>query len=126
VSGQPYVGTLEAVDRILNREADADEALRQIVAEIHRRIGHYASVDLFFLEDGRPVPGPSEGSAGAVALEVPVVYRGSQVAGLRIGSDSPAAFSDDDREFLARVALLISAHCLVAWDTGGVPWSDVR
>jgi hypothetical protein len=26
---------------------------------------------------------------------------------------------------LRRVAVLVSAHCLVGWDTGGVPWSEV-
>ncbi len=127
MSDQPYAGALEAVDRILNREADADEALRQIVAAIHGRIDHYVSVGLSFHEDGRPVPGPSAGrtTEGATVLEIPVVYQGSQVAELRVESDS-AAFGETEREFLERVAHLVSAHCLVAWDTGGVPWPDVR
>lgn len=128
MSNQPYAGALEAIDRILNREADADEALRQIVATLHGRVDHYVAVGLAFLEDGRPVAGPSAGRVGegAATLEVPVVYQGSQVAALRIETDSAAPLGDADRDFLERVALLVSAHCLVAWDTGGVPWSDVR
>ena len=46
---------------------------------------------------------------------MPVVYEGDRVAEL-------VADGCDDRAFLERVALLISAYCLVGWDTGGVPW----
>ena len=28
----------------------------------------------------------------------------------------------DDLAFLERVALLVSGHCLVGWDTGGESW----
>ena len=31
----------------------------------------------------------------------------------------------EERAFLERVALLISPYCLVGWDTGGVPWSEL-
>ena len=33
-----------------------------------------------------------------------------------------AAAEADDDPFLDRVATLVSAHCLVAWDTRGEPW----
>ena len=55
-------------------------------------------------------------------IVVPIAYEGRVVGEIDIDSDRPAAFSDEDRAFLERVALLISAHCLVGWDTGGVPW----
>jgi L-methionine (R)-S-oxide reductase len=59
-------------------------------------------------------------------IVVPIAYEGRVVGEIDIDSDRPAAFSDKDRTFLERVALLISPHCLVGWDTGGVPWRDVK
>jgi L-methionine (R)-S-oxide reductase len=55
-------------------------------------------------------------------IVVPVSYEGRVVAEIDIDSDEPAAFGDDDRAFLERVATLISPYCLVAWDTGGEAW----
>jgi L-methionine (R)-S-oxide reductase len=57
-------------------------------------------------------------------IVVPIAYEGSVVGEIDIDSDQPAAFGEDDRVFLERVALLVSPHCLVAWDTGGVPWPE--
>jgi L-methionine (R)-S-oxide reductase len=56
-------------------------------------------------------------------IVVPIAYEGRVVGEIDIDSDRPAAFGDDDRVFLERVALLISPHCLVGWDTGGMPWT---
>ena len=56
-------------------------------------------------------------------IVVPISYRGRVVGEIDIDSDRPAAFDDEDRAFLERVALLVSPHCLVGWDTGGVPWT---
>jgi L-methionine (R)-S-oxide reductase len=58
-------------------------------------------------------------------IVVPIAYERRVVGEIDIDSDEPAAFGDDDRMFLERVATLISPHCLVGWDTGGVPWPDV-
>ncbi len=41
------------------------------------------------------------------------------MAEIDIDSDAPAAFGDGDRDFLERVAELLSPYCLVGWDTGG-------
>jgi L-methionine (R)-S-oxide reductase len=161
-----YSGALEAVDRILNRESEADEALRQTVELLHDRFAHYSWVGIYFVEGGDLVLGPwkgpqatehtripvGEGVCGAAAasgvtevvddvsaderylacfpstrseIVVPVAYEGRVVGEIDIDSDKPAAFGDDDRAFLERVALLISAHALVAWDTGGVAWRDL-
>ncbi len=57
-------------------------------------------------------------------LVVPITYGGRVIAEIDIDSDEPAAFDADDAAFVERVATLISSHCLVGWDTGGVPWSD--
>jgi L-methionine (R)-S-oxide reductase len=58
-------------------------------------------------------------------IVVPIVYEGRVVGEIDIDSDRPAAFGADDRKFLERIALLISAHSLVGWDTGGVAWPDL-
>ena len=55
-------------------------------------------------------------------IVVPILYDRLVVAEIDIDSDTPAAFGGADREFLERVAALISEHCLVGWDTGGVDW----
>jgi hypothetical protein len=52
-----------------------------------------------------------------------VVYEGTRAAVL--GVESAAEPEGDETAFLAHVAVLISAHCLVGWDTGGVAWPDV-
>lgn len=124
---QPYAGALEAVDRILNREPEADEVLRQTVAALHERIGRYTWVGLLFREGDELALGPSRGAPGkGEELEVPIVYDGTEIAALRVATDDPAGFTAGDRRFLERVAVLVSAHCLVGWDTGGVPWTEVE
>ena len=55
-------------------------------------------------------------------IVVPISYDGLVVAEIDIDSDRPAAFGDGDRDFLERVAALLSPYCLVGWDTGGEPW----
>jgi L-methionine (R)-S-oxide reductase len=55
-------------------------------------------------------------------IVVPISFEGRVVGEIDIDSDEPAAFGEGDREFLERVATLISPHCLVGWDTGGERW----
>ena len=55
-------------------------------------------------------------------IVVPIVYEGKVVGEIDIDSDTPAAFGPEDSALLERVAILISPHSLVGWDTGGVPW----
>jgi hypothetical protein len=124
-SVQPFAGALEAIHRILNREPEADEVLRQAVAAVHDRIDHYAWVGLFLVEGEELRLGPRRGEAAAAgpALEAAVVYEGRRIGALRVIATSRPG--DEDRAFLDRVALLLSGQCLVGWDTGGVPWSEV-
>jgi L-methionine (R)-S-oxide reductase len=56
-------------------------------------------------------------------IVVPIVYEGRVVGEIDIDSDKPAAFDDGDRRALERIAVLISQHALVAWDTAGEAWS---
>jgi putative methionine-R-sulfoxide reductase with GAF domain len=123
---QPYSGALEAVDRILNREPDADEVLRQTVAVLHERIARYSWVGIHFVESGERSLGPSAGrrADGMAELEAPIVYNGRPIGALSVATEDAAGFGDEDRQLLERVALLVSAHCLVGWDTGGIPWSE--
>ena len=159
-----YAGALEAVDRILNRESEADEVLRQVVEVLHDRFEHYSWVGVYLVEGDDLVLGPwrgpqatehvripvGQGICGAAAatgqteivddvnaderylacfpstrseIVVPISYDGRVVGEIDIDSDRPAAFAEEDRAFLERVALLISAHSLVAWDTKGESWA---
>lgn len=156
-------GALEAVERILNREPESDEILRQVVDVLHDRFDHYSWVGIYFVEGDELQLGPwrgphatdhvripiGEGVCGAAAssgrteivddvnadprylacfpstrseIVVPISFDGMVVAEIDIDSDRPAAFGDADRVFLERVATIISPHCLVGWDTGGVAW----
>jgi GAF domain-containing protein len=161
-----YSGALEAVDRILNRESEADEVLRKTVEIIHDRFEHYSWVGIYLVEGDDLVLGPwkgpqatehvripiGQGICGAAAasgrteivddvnadgrylacfastkseIVVPIAYEGRIVGEIDIDSDRPAAFGPHDRTFLERVALLISAHSLVGWDTRGIAWKDL-
>jgi L-methionine (R)-S-oxide reductase len=55
-------------------------------------------------------------------IVVPITYDGLVVAEIDIDSDTPAAFTAEDREFLEQVAAVISPYSLVGWDTGGMDW----
>ena len=161
-----YRGALAAVDRIVNREGEADEVLRKTVHVLHDGFDHYSWVGIYLVEGDDLVLGPwkgpeatehvripvGQGICGAAAasgrteivddvnaderylacfastrseIVVPIAFEGRVVGEIDIDSDEPAAFGEEDRTFLERVATLISPHCLVAWDTGGVAWSDV-
>ena len=161
-----YRGALEAVDRIVNRESEADEVLRKTVEVLADRLGQYSWVGIYLVEDGDLVLGTwqgpqatehvripvGQGICGAAAasgrteivddvnadprylacflstrseIVVPISFEGRVVGEIDIDSDTPAAFGEADRVFLERVATLISPHCLVGWDTDGVPWSEL-
>ena len=166
VTADAYRGALDAVDRIVNRESDPDEVLRQVVDLLHDRFDHYSWIGIYFVEGDDLVLGPwkgpqatehvripvGQGICGAAAetgkteivddvsaderylacftstrseIVVPIFYDGRVVGEIDIDSDRPAAFTEEDRVFLERVAQLVSPHCLVGWGTGGVAWADV-
>jgi hypothetical protein len=107
-------GALEAIERILNRGGDADDVLRQVVAALGRL---YPFVRISFVEGSALVPGPSHGADGGNTAAWPISFGGTQVAQLEVGGSGAA-----DGPFLERVAVLVSAYCLVGWDTGGESW----
>ena len=106
---------LEAIVRIVEQGDDADDVLRAVVAALVEQ-GGCAWAGILFSEDGELVLGPSAGEPDpGLRVQVPVAYEGARVAELVVDGC-------DDLVFLERAALAISAHCLVGWDLGGVPW----
>lgn len=120
-------GALEAIERILGREPDADEVLRQSVAALTERIGAYDWAGISLVEGNALATGPASGDTGAAAsrLHVPVIYEGQAVGELAVASRESDVLGPEDEAFLGRIAELLSLHCLVAWDTGGVPWDEL-
>jgi len=121
MSADAYRGTLEAVERILNRGGDADDVLRAVVSAVEQRIPHFTRVGIAFMEDGRLELGPEAGAGDGEELRALVTFEGAPVAELVVHRME----TGDDGAFLERVAALISPYCLVGWDTQGVPWADV-
>jgi hypothetical protein len=105
---------MSALARALAIDGDADDVLRAVVAALVEHGCSWAGI--LFVEDGTLVLGPEAGEpAPGLRLQLPVVYEGNRVAELVVDGC-------EDRELLDRVANLIAVHCLVGWDTGGVPW----
>jgi hypothetical protein len=112
-------GALEAVEAIVERGGDVDDVLRQVVAALHER-GGCAWAGILFVEEGSLALGPEAGTPDeAERVRVPVLWQGVEVAELAVDGAS-----EDDVESLERVAVLVSGHCLVGWDTGGEPWES--
>lgn len=109
-------GAVEAVERIINREGEADAILRAAVAEIAKR--YAAPCGIRFVEDGDLVLGPAAGGDPSSGTAVAVPYEGSTVAELVVAAE----LDDTDRAALTRCATLLSPYCLVGWDTGGEEW----
>jgi hypothetical protein len=97
-----YGGALEAVERIVNRGGDADDALRSVLAALHER--GVVSVAIRFVDAGELVDGPSVGD-GSAGVRVPVVFDGDPIGELEAAVD--------DGAFAERVATLISPYVLV-------------
>lgn len=112
-----HAGALEAIDRVLNRGGDADDVLRSVVEIV---AGRFTWAGIFFREEGLLVLGPQAGEPDETRrASFPVAFRGEQVAELAVDGD----VDEEGRRFLERVALLVSPHCLVGWDTGGEQWT---
>jgi L-methionine (R)-S-oxide reductase len=146
-----YRSALEAVDRIVNREAEADDVLSQAVGVLAERFEHYSWIGVYLVEGNDLVLGPwqgpqasehtripiGQGICGAAAasgrteivddvnaddrylacfvstrseIVVPISFEEKVVGEIDIDSDEPSAFTEADRSFLERVALLLSPH----------------
>ena len=94
---------------------DADDVLRQTVAELSRADG-CTWAGIFFVERGELVLGPEAGQTDeARRTAVPVTWKGERVAELAVDGEV-------DRARLEQVAAEIADQCLVGWDTGGEAW----
>jgi putative methionine-R-sulfoxide reductase with GAF domain len=106
---------LEALDRILNRGGDADDVLRAVVGVLAEEPG-IAWAGIAFLDEGELVLGPEAGvPEEARRTRIPITYQGNLVGELWVDGDAEQAF-------LERVAVLVSAHVLIGWDTRGERW----
>ena len=116
-------GAVEAIERILNREGEADEILRAAVVALHERISDARGVAVAFVEDGELVPGPIAGATIASRrpiVAVPVLYERRPVAELWI--EPTVSPTRPTRRSSRGSSDLLSPYCLVGWDTGGEAW----
>jgi hypothetical protein len=96
---------------------DADEQLRQTVAELAER-EDCVWAGIYFVEEDSLSLGPEAGTPDpARRTSVPVLWRDTRVAEL-------AADGEVASEELSAVAATIADLCLVGWDTGGEAWES--
>ena len=86
-----YTGALEAVDRIVNRESEADEVLRQTVEVLHDRFDHYSWVGIYLVEGDDLVLGPGKGPQATEHVRIPV---GQGVCGAAAASGQTEVVDD--------------------------------
>jgi putative methionine-R-sulfoxide reductase with GAF domain len=92
-----YRGALEAVDRIVNRESEADEVLRTVVGILHDRFDRYSWVGIYLVEGGDLVLGPWQGPEETEHIRIPV---GQGICGAAAASGRTEIVDDvssDDR-----------------------------
>ena len=115
-----------AVERILDAGGDADDLLRQVVVAVQSQVPGYGWVGISFVDEGALLLGPWAGEERAAnappPVRVPIHFQGTRVAELGVAGPAP---DDEEQTALERLATLVSAHCLVGWDTGGVPWDEL-
>jgi hypothetical protein len=97
--------------------ADADDQLRQVVANLVAR-DDCVWAGIYFVEEENVVLGPEAGTPEpGRRTAVPVVWRDTHVA--ELAADGAVAQHD-----LEAVAADIGDLCLVGWDTGGELWQS--
>jgi GAF domain-containing protein len=67
-----YRSALEAVDRIVNREAEGDEVLRRTVGLLAERFDHYSWLGIYLVDGKDLVLGPWQGSAATEHTRIPI------------------------------------------------------
>ncbi len=95
-----YAGALEALDRIVNREPEADEVLRQTVELLHDRFEHYSWVGIYLVEGDDLVLGPWKGREATEHVRIPV---GQGICGAAAASGETELVDDvtGDARYLA-------------------------
>lgn len=107
--------TLSELRAVLERESDADDALRGAVSLLAAmRSAVWAGIA--FVEEDELVLGPSAGTPDeARRMRVPISYGDDPVGELMVDGDA-------DRGLLEQAATLVSPLVLIGWDTGGEAW----
>lgn len=106
---------LDALERVLRAQGEADEVLRAAVQVLTKEPG-VTWAGIAFLEEGQPVLGPSSGTQNeSLRVRVPITYRATKVGELWVDGDA-------DQGVLERVAFLIADYVLIGWDTRGEAW----
>ena len=95
MSSDPYSGALEAVDRIVNRESDADEVLRKTVEALHDRIDHYSWVGIYLVDGDELVLGPWKGPQATEHTRISV---GQGICGAAAASGQTEVVDDVDAD----------------------------
>jgi L-methionine (R)-S-oxide reductase len=100
MSGPAYAGSLEAIDRIVNREPEADEVLRASVDVLHDRFDHYSWVGIYLVEGNDLVLGPWKGPEATEHVRIPI---GQGICGAAAASGETEIVEDvnGDERYLA-------------------------
>jgi L-methionine (R)-S-oxide reductase len=95
-----YRSALEAVDRIVNREPEADEVLRKVVDVLHDRFDHYSWVGIYLVEGDDLVLGPWKGPQATDHVRIPI---GQGICGAAAASGRTEVVDDvgSDERYLA-------------------------
>jgi L-methionine (R)-S-oxide reductase len=86
-----HEAALEAIEGILAREGDADEALRAVVEVLHDRVQHYSWVGIYLVEGDDLVLGAWKGPEATEHVRIPV---GQGVCGAAAASGQTEVVDD--------------------------------
>ena len=98
--GDLYRSVIEAIDRIVNREREADEVLRGTVEALHDRLPHYSWVGIYLVEGDELVLGPWKGAEATEHVRIPI---GQGICGAAAASGQTEIVEDvsGDERYLA-------------------------
>ena len=100
MSADAFRSGLEAIDRVLNREGEADEVLRRTVEILHDRFDHYSWVGIYLVEGDDLVLGPWKGPEATEHVRIPI---GQGICGAAAASGETEVVDDvnADQRYLA-------------------------
>lgn len=126
VNSATLEAAVQAVEQLLATGGDADDVLRDAVAAVHGGAPGIEWLGISFVDEGALLLGPWAGAERAPGapppVRIPIRFQGTTVAELGVACATPDAAVQAQLE---RLAALLAAHCLVGWDTGGVPWDEL-
>lgn len=107
--------TVAQIRAVLDRESEADDALRGAVSVLAAAPGAVWAA-IAFVEEGELALGPSAGTPDEERRAcMPISYSGDLVGELRVDGSVSSSL-------LEEVAELVSPLVLIGWDTGGEAW----